>query len=183
MPHVVSLLRYCLLPYLHFHEDREGDTVAEEGSSWQCSEPQGLLVVTYVLSTKGCSIVLIDYGHLVLPSRTCYFPKFLFALEWGCPHLSSISHILVLLNALHHLLPTCVMKLWLFSAVVLFYSKYLAKMSEKWRSRKKRKGLKPDELSGLCIYIAWLIHCKNWDERRANESGVQMRFTADLTTE
>lgn len=31
--------------------------------------------------------------------------------------------------------------------------------------------------------IAWLIQCKNRDERRTNEPGVQMRFIADLTTE
>lgn len=33
------------------------------------------------------------------------------------------------------------------------------------------------------MYIAWLIQCKNWDKRRTNEPGVQMRFIADLTTE
>lgn len=33
------------------------------------------------------------------------------------------------------------------------------------------------------MYVAWLIQCKNWDERRTNEPGVQIRFIADLTTE
>lgn len=33
------------------------------------------------------------------------------------------------------------------------------------------------------MYIAWLIQWKNWDKRRTNEPGVQMRFIADLTTE
>lgn len=33
------------------------------------------------------------------------------------------------------------------------------------------------------MYIVWLIQCKNRDERRTNEPGVQMRFIADLTTE
>lgn len=33
------------------------------------------------------------------------------------------------------------------------------------------------------MYIAWLIQCKNRDERGTNEPGVQMRFIADLTRE
>lgn len=56
-------------------------------------------------------------------------------------------------------------------------------MSEKWWSRKKLNRLNPDEPFGLCMCIAWLIQCKNGDERRTNEPGVQMRFIADLTTE
>lgn len=113
-----SLLGYQLFPYLHLHEDRGGDIVAEEGSSWQWfPEPQGLLVVTYVLSAKVCSIMLIDYGHLVLPSRACYFPKFLFPLERGCPHLSLINYVLVLLNALRHLLLYFQHVLWNYDSV------------------------------------------------------------------
>lgn len=56
-------------------------------------------------------------------------------------------------------------------------------MSGKWWSRKKLNRLHPDEPFGLCMYVAWLIQCKNWDESRTNEPGVRMRFIAAFTTE
>lgn len=53
-------------------------------------------------------------------------------------------------------------------------SKYLlVKMSGRCWSEKKFNRLNPDEPFGLYIYIACIVQCKNWDERRANEPGVQ----------